>query len=132
MSAPRIVTDERVSEYVSRKYGSHFVPPFTAMGIERDGVVVAGVVFNNMTARDIEVSVAGERGQFTLGFLRAVGRYVFGQLNCSRLSITTRQEIVCDIARRLGAQMEGVKRDHFGPGQDAMLLGILKKDWAIR
>jgi hypothetical protein len=99
------------------------------MGIERDGEIVAGVVFNNWAARDIDVTVAGERGAFTRGFLRAVGEYVFSTLECLRMSITTRQEHVKDIAMRLGAKPEGVKRNRHGKGQDAIMLGILAEDW---
>ena len=131
MSALKLVTDDRVARFVAERCEAQIMPPFTQMGIERDGEIVAGVVFNNWSARDVDVSVAGDRGTFTRGFLRAVGRYVFEQAGCSRMSITTRHANVCDIARRLGAKVEGVKRDRHGPGQDAFMLGILKNDWAF-
>jgi hypothetical protein len=130
-SAARIVVDNRVAAYVAQRCEAQIMPPFTAMGIERNGEIVAGVVFNNFSARDIDVTVAGERGAFTRGFLRAVGAYVFGALDCTRMSITTRHATVCDVAKRLGARMEGVKRDRHGPGQHAYMLGILKNDWAF-
>jgi hypothetical protein len=133
MSAPsRIVTDNRVARYVADKCGVSILPPYTVMGLERNGEIVAGVVFNTFSSRDIEVTVAGECGAFTLGFLRAVGDYVFKTLDCLRISITTRQQHVKDIALRLGAQPEGVKRNRYGKGEDAELFGILAEDWAIR
>lgn len=133
MSARRlVVSDDRVAHYVSEKISGKIIPPFTTIGFERDGKIIAGVVFNNKAERDIEVTVAGERGAFTHGFLRAVGHYVFTQLDCLRISITTRQRHVGEIAMRLGAQPEGVKRNYYGENDHAMLFGILRDDWMAK
>ena len=99
------------------------------MGIERDGQIIAGVVFNCFTGHDIAVTVAG--GPFQRGFIRAVGHYVFEQLGCERISITTQQPHVIEIATRLNAQTEGRKRNHFGKGRDGIVLGILREDWKV-
>lgn len=123
----RIVTDGRVAEFVGQACGAIIYPPFTAMGLERDGAIVAGAVFNCFTGADVAVTVAGSG--FSRAFIAAVGVYVFEQLGCLRLSITTEQERVIDIAKRLGAQTEGRKRNHFGQGRDGIVLGILKEDW---
>ena len=96
------------------------------MGLEKDGEIIGGVVFNGFTRDDIEVTIAG---RFTRGFIQAVGRYVFDQLAVQRLSITTEQPLVVRIAERLGGQIEGMKRNCFGPGRDGFLLGILKDEW---
>lgn len=124
-----IVTDERVARFVGERCGTVICAPFTAMGIEREGKVVAGVVFNGFTGNDVSVTVAGERGAFDRVFIRAVGFYVFKQMGCLRMSIMTEQPHVVEIAKRLGAQTEGRKRDHFGVGRDGIMLGILKEDW---
>ena len=124
-----IITGERVARFVGERCGAIIYPPFTCMGIERDGAVVCGVIFNCFTGNDVAVTVAGDRGAFTRSFIRAVGDYVFNQLGCLRMSITTEQPHVIDIARRLGAQVEGVKRNHFGRGRDGIVLGLLKEDW---
>jgi hypothetical protein len=122
-----IVVGERVSRFVGEKCGSIIYPPFTAMGIERDGKIIAGAVFNCYTGNDISVTVAG--GPFTRGFIASVGKYVFEQIGCLRISITTEQPRVIEIAHRLGAQTEGLKRNHFGKGRDGTVLGILREDW---
>lgn len=124
-----IVGDERVAVFVGEKCETKFFPPYTCLGIERDGQIIAGAVFNCFTGNDIAVTVAG--GPFQLGFIRSVGRYVFEQLGCLRLSITTAHPKVIDIATRLGAQTEGRKRNHFGKGRDATILGILREDWKV-
>lgn len=122
-----IVTDERVARFVGERCGRIIYPPFTVMGIERNGSITAGVVFNAYTGNDIEVTVAG--GPFTRTFISAVGRYVFEKIGCLRISITTEQPNVIEIAHRLGAQTEGLKRNHFGKGRDGTVLGILREDW---
>lgn len=126
-----IITDERVARYVGERCSTVIYPPYTAMGLEKDGRIVAGVVFNCFTGHDIAVTVAGEQGAFTRSFIRAVGQYVFAQIGCLRMSITTEQPNVVELAKRLGAQVEGVKRNHFGAGRDGFLLGLLKEDWKL-
>lgn len=122
-----IVTDERVARFVGERCGVVVAPPYTAMGIERDGKITAGVLFNYYTVNDIAVTVAGER--FTREFISAVGKYVFEQIGCLRMSMMTEQPKVISIAERLGAKVEGVKRNYFGKGRDATMLGILREDW---
>jgi len=122
-----IVVDERVARFVGARCGTIIYPPFTCMGIERNGEIVAGVVFNCFTGNDVAVTVAGSR--FTREFIASVGTYVFGKLGCLRMSITTEQPKVIEIAKRLGAQTEGRKRNHFGSGRDGIVLGLLKEEW---
>lgn len=97
------------------------------MGIERDGEVVAGVLFNHFEGADVHATAAGTG--WTRAFLRAVGRYVFDQLGCERVTTITRSPEVVELARRLGAQVEGRMRSHFGPGQDGIVLGVLREDY---
>lgn len=122
-----IVTDERVAAFVSSMVGKSFVAPFTAMGIERDGEVIGGVVFNVFEGADLHVTVAG-RG-FNRGFLADVGAYVFQQLDCERMTVLTEQPRIVRIAERLGGQVEGLLRNHFGRDRDGYLVGILRDDW---
>lgn len=122
-----VVTDERVARFVGQRVGEVIVPPFTAMGLERDGEIVAGVVFNCFEGFDLHVTIAGHG--WTRGFLADVGQYVFGTLKCERITIQTEQPKIVRIAKRLGGQVEGLKRNHFGKGRDAILVGILAGDY---
>jgi hypothetical protein len=126
-----VTDDERVIDYVAKKNGTRFYPPFTSLGIDRGGRIVAGVVFNCFTGKDIAVTIAGEPGAFTKAFIELVGRYVFVQLGCLRISITTEQEKIIDFAHRLGGQTEGRKRDLYGKGRDGTILGILHEHWKV-
>lgn len=125
-----IVTDGRVPAFVGARVGATIYPPFTAMGIEKDGEIIAGAVFNCFTGHDVEVTVAG-RG-WTRGFFKAVGAYVFDQLGCGRMQFTTEQEDVANLAERLGGVREGTLRDKFGEGRDGIVIGVLRQEYKFR
>ena len=97
------------------------------MGLERDGHIVAGVLFNQFEGPNVHISAAGKG--WTRGFVRAVGDYVFSQLGCLRMTITTEQEAVMRYACRLGGQVEGMMRDYYGEGRDGILVGVLRDEW---
>ena len=122
-----VVTDERVARFVSDRVGQGFVPPYTCLGTERDGEIINGVIFNCFEGADVHVSIAG-RG-WTKGFLADVGHYVFGVLRCERITVQTEQPAIVRIAERLGGQVEGLKRNHFGKGRDAFIVGILSSEY---
>lgn len=126
-----IITDDRVARFVGERCGTIIYPPFTCMGIERDGAIIGGAVFNCFTGHDVEMTVAGEAVAFTRRFYRAVRHYVFNQMGCLRVSATTESNQVVELALRLGFKVEGVKRDHFGAGRDGVVLGILQGEWKI-
>lgn len=122
-----IVTDERVARFVSERTGCGVCPPWTCMGLEREGEIVGGVIFHCYEGAAVHVTVAGKG--WTRAFLRAVGRYVYDQLGCERITVTTEQPSVIGYAKRLGGQVEGLLRSQFGPGRDATIIGILKAEY---
>ena len=128
-----IVIDGRVARYVAEKNKGYIIPPYTSLGVERDGKIIAGAVFRNYTEIDVEVTVVGECvSAFTPRFIRTIGRYVFNQMGCIRLSMVTTQPRVVALALRLGAKVEGVKRNGFAKGEDATMLGVLREDWKFK
>lgn len=126
------VSDQRIADYISAKTG---IRPggsaFTTLGVILNGQIIGGVLFNHYTGFDIHMTVAGEAKAFTPIFYERVRAYVFGELGCTRISITTQQQSVVDLAKRLGAQTEGFKRDQYGPGKGGVMLGLLKSDWLM-
>lgn len=122
-----ILTGPEVARFVGSRVGSIIYPPFTCMGFERGGEICGGVVFNCYTGHDVHWTAAG--AMWPRSFLRAVGEYTFSQLKAQRATIVTRQPEVVKLALRLGAKVEGKLRNHFGPGDDATILGILKDEY---
>lgn len=122
-----IVTDERVARFVSSELGFGLCPPYSVVGIERDGVIVAGILINFFEGHDCHITVAGTG--WTRAFLRLAGEYVFEQLGCTRCTFITQQPHVIALAVRLGGQVEGCLRDHYGEGRDGTIIGLLKRDY---
>jgi len=122
-----IVADERVAQFIAARLETALCPPYTVMGIERNGEVVAGLLFNCYEGRNIHVSAAGSG--WTRGFLQAVGQYVFDQLGCTRMTFTTEQEAVAKLGEKLGGQREGLLRDYFGHGRPGIIVGVLHRDY---
>lgn len=125
-----IVSDERVAQYVGSKVGETFQPPYTCLGVEAGGVITAGIVFNVWTGPDVQLTIAAER-HLPRRFLRRVAHYVTKELGCIRATMLTEQARVVDLVKRMGGVPEGRLRNHFGPGRDAVVLGILQEDWII-
>lgn len=125
-----IVADDRVVRFVSDRCDTAFVPPWTCMGIEQDGEIVAGVVLNVFEGADVHFSVAGHG--WTRHFYREFGRYVFGTLKCERATAITEHASVVRLAERLGGELEGMMRNHFGPGRNAFIVGILKDEYKFK
>lgn len=126
----KIVTDDRVAAFVGAKIDTIIFPPFTAMGIERDGEIISGVVFNCYTGPNIEATVAGCK--WGRQFLQELGQYVFGQLGCSRVTITSEHADVLALAKRLGGKVEGTMRDFYGKGRDGSVIGILRDEYRFQ
>src|SRR3546814_1712078 len=77
----RLIEGEAVARFVSDRLGFAVCPPYTTLGIEREGEIVGGVIFNCFEGASVHVTLAGTG--WTRGFLRAVGGYVYQHLGRS-------------------------------------------------
>lgn len=127
---PEIGNDIAVAEWVSARIGDVIEPPFTAIGFVSFGRRVAGSVFNDYKPYgNIELTFAADV-PFTRGMLRVIANYTFVRLQCSRLTVRTKQTNtgLCDILRRLGFVRETTMKDYFGPGINAELFRLLRRE----
>lgn len=100
------------------------------MGLEKDGEIVAGVIFHCFEGANVHLTVAGHG--WTRGFFREVGVYVFDTLKCERMTFTTENPSVARLGEKLGGQIEGLMRNQFGKGRDGYLIGVLKDEYRFR
>lgn len=126
-----IVADDRVAHYVGSKVGQGFSEPYSCLGVERDGKIVAGIVFNVWTGPDVQLTIAAEPGAMSRRFLRRVGSYITTELGCIRATIETEQPHVVEMALRMGGEIEGVKRNLFGEGRNGTIIGVQRRDWFL-
>lgn len=127
-----ITTDARVAEFVGARIGRTIYPPFTCLGVEKSGAILAGAVFNCYTGPDIQATVAVDDRRAVGALTRHSGRYAFGQLQCERITVITEQPKVVEYAERLGGTIEGTMRNLFGRGRDGVVIGILREDWKVK
>jgi hypothetical protein len=125
-----IVSDERVIRFVSEVIGVGLFPPQTALGIEKDGQIIAGAVFNCFEGAALHVTVAGHG--WTKGFCTAVGEYVFWQLGYERMTVQTEHPEIVRFAERLGGRVEGLLENQFGRGRHAFIVGILADNYKFK
>ena len=120
--------DQRVAALMADALGIGFVPPFTTIGLERQGKLVGGCLFNNFNGYGIELTIVGP-GCLSTGLFRAVSSYVFDQLGCARMTMTAQRKnaVHVRIAERLGFKVEGIMRGHFGD-DDGIVLGMLRSE----
>lgn len=85
----RIISDTpRIVAFIREFYGLQRGDGQQALGLETDGELVAGVVFDDWTVHNIFMHVASKPGVnwLTREFLRLAYDYPFNQLGCSRVS----------------------------------------------
>jgi len=128
----RLTTDRgRVSDFCARLLETEGWANHTAVGLERGGEIIAGVVYENYTGPNIFAHIAGIPGKrwMTRTFLHAIFHYPFVRLGVER--ITAQVEASNSDARRLnehfGFQNEAVLRGAM-PSGDLILMVLWKKN----
>lgn len=101
-----------------------------AIGIERDGDLVGGVVYHEYRGNDIQMSCAAISPRWlTEGFIRALFVYPFVTLKCDRVSSFTPKGNTHTrrFLEKLGFEEEGNMRRGF-VDDDCILYGMLKEE----
>lgn len=126
-----IVTDARVVDFVEARIGKCRYP-CTAVGLERDGNIVAWAIYERNNGHNIIFHGAsdGSRRWATRGFIRALVAYPFITLNLPRMStpVAASNVAALEFDRRLGFRVEGVLRQAANDGSDLVWLGLFRKD----
>lgn len=116
---------ERVNE-------DEFAPGAVSIGLEEDGNIIAGVVFDMYTGPSITMHVAAVPGKrwMTRDYLFRCFAYPFIQLQCNRVTGLVRADNVVaqKFDEHLGFVREGVIRKGAEDGTDFILYGMLKEE----
>ena len=127
----RVIWDRpaEVGAWVCERLNSVFDPlTGTAIGQERDGQIVGGVVYDNFRGASICMHVAGSDGHWmSREFLRAVFGYPFDQLGVKKVLGTVDSPNVAaqQFDEHLGFVLEATLRDA-GRGGDLLIYSMTR------
>ncbi|MFZ9326480.1 MAG: GNAT family N-acetyltransferase [Polynucleobacter sp.] len=129
-----VYTDkQRVIDWVAKRveedgFGSGAI----GIGLEEDGELIAGVVFNDYTGPGISMHVAAVPGKrwMTREYLWACFAYPFLQLKCNRVTglVRTDNIVAQKFDEHLGFKREGVLRRACSDGTDMIVYGMLRDE----
>lgn len=125
--------EDRVVPWVGQRIDEdRFGNDCVALGLEEDGELIAGVVFNWYTGASICMHVAAEPGKRWLNrdFLYRSFAYPFLQLKCNRITGLVKVDNL-DAQRfdeHLGFVKEGIIRQGADDKTDFILYGMLKDE----
>jgi RimJ/RimL family protein N-acetyltransferase len=123
--------DERVCDWVNSRLNENFVGA-VGIGLEENGELIAGVVFDNYTKAGINMHVAAVPGRrwMTREYLFRCFAYPFIQLNCLRITGLVREDNL-DAQRfneHLGFKREGLLREAYLDKQNVIVYGMLQRE----
>lgn len=124
--------DEQVKEFVRQRIpGTSRFDDAVALGVVRNGVLIAGCVFTRFMGHDIEVSTAADDARWaTRRNLDHLFGYPFRQLDCVRMTAVTSEANVRTrkFLQGIGFKEEGRARKGWDGQLDAIIFGILKDE----
>ena len=128
--------DEFVAQWVAQRVKGFSPNPgqYVAIGIADGQRLIAGAVYHDYTRNGIGMTLAADSPRWaTKGNIAALLRYPFEQLNVRRITVSAERKNSRSrkLIEGVGFKLEGVLREGFGAGKDAILYGMLKKD-AVR
>jgi hypothetical protein len=130
----RIVADkDKVGEFVMTRmpYPVQWTN-YAAIGLERNNRLVAGVLFESMTARDVNMHCAiDDPYALNFAYVFTVFDYPFNTCNLARVTglvpSKNTKALAFDIDH-LGFKVEGIVREVLPDGDDVVVLGLLRRE----
>lgn len=116
--------DQIVADWVARKFGAFVRHPYVALGcLDKSGVLRGAFIITPTTDTTAELHVYGKTSNDTV---RGMFQCVFNVLGVYRLEarVSKRNKITKKATPKFGFAFEGVARDFYGPGEDALLFAM--------
>jgi RimJ/RimL family protein N-acetyltransferase len=124
--------NDRVVSWVAQRIDEQRFEGAIGIGLEEDGELIAGVVFNMYTGPSICMHVAAVPGKrwMTREYLWRCFAYPFVQLECRRITGLVRVDNLeaQKFDEHLGFKREGLLRQACDDGTDMILYGMLKSE----
>ncbi len=123
--------DELVGPWVCKRTGGEWWPGMgTAIGLEQDGKLIAGVLYDNYNGANIQMHVAGEgRRWLNRDYLRFCFHYPFNQLKVKRITgiVPSVNDDALKFDTHIGFRYETTLRDAH-PDGDLIVLVMRRED----
>jgi len=124
--------EDRIIPWVGSRIDEDQFGDAVAIGLEEDGELIAGVVFNLYIGPSIMMHVAAVPGRrwMTRDYLYRCFAYPFLQVKCNRITGLVREDNL-DAQRfdeHLGFKREGLIRRGANDGSNLILYGMLKEE----
>lgn len=124
-----VFDDERVSQWVGERLETEFFK-CRAIGYERRGELIAGVVYDEFNGANVNMHVAAEGVNWlTRNYLRVVFAYPFQQLKVKRVTamVAASNKKALRFDLHLGFRLETILRDA-APDGDLLILVMRPQD----
>jgi hypothetical protein len=127
----RIIQGADAAHFVAERCGAEmFAEPYQAIGFTVDGRFAGGVVFTGFNGRNVDISVANDVHRWPVAFYRYFADYMWDTLGVHRVTMIVRpgNEKMCI---KLGGKLEGMMREWYPDGSEALLFGLLKSEFKL-
>jgi RimJ/RimL family protein N-acetyltransferase len=129
----RIVSDPaRVYAFVTQHMPMQAVSGMKGLGLERDGQLIAGVLYEGFTGRNVWMHVAAEPGKkwMTREYLRYCFHYPFNEMGVDRVSgyVAASNADARKLDEHLGFKPEATLRGAAPDGSDVILYVMWRDD----
>lgn len=121
----------RVWAYVREQLPVPATSGMKGIGLERDGELIAGVLYEGWNGQNVWMHVATSPGKkWTLEFLRYAFHYPFMELGCKRVSgyVEASNKAAQRFDEHLGFQREAVLRGAASDGGDVILYVMWREE----
>lgn len=129
----QIIADiDRIFAFVRHHVKLNKVSGTQGLGLERDGALIAGVLYEDFNGHNVWMHVAAEPGShwMTKLFLKSCFHYPFVTLGCSRVSgyVEAKNSAARRFDEHLGFRQEAVLKGAASDGGDVILYAMRRSE----
>ena len=130
-----LLVDDRLLDWIAARIpgtdASNWKGFARALGLVVNGEIIAAMALGGWERGNIEVSFAADSPRWaTRDTIRRMMAWPFQQLNCHRVTtrISANNRRAIRFNEGIGFKREGIIREGWGPGEDAILFGLLRSE----